>query len=193
MEQMTEMVKNPYGSRKTDSSKWGQRDDENLIKAYYQFLHPRRTLDQFYYHMLENSGTTDKGQVIQTWLHRQHQSKTYVMMADQLWLWIINDSESNDFHITFIELTGISDTVVTSFAEPWGEFRETDSFDVLGRFIEYMKREDRSPVKSGHDLAMEIVKHCLNAYHTCTPPGVKFHDVFESFINSVVSNPLYYT
>lgn len=193
---------NMYGLRKTYASKSDQSDDESLIKAYYESLHPRRTLDQFYYYMLENTETRDKSQVIQSWAERQHQShgrptlnmqESYVMMADQLWLWIINDSENNDFHIIFIELTGISDTVVTSFAEPWGESRERDSFDVLGRFIEHMKRKDRPPVKSGHDLAMKIVKHCLNAFNTCNPPGLKLHDVFESSINFAVSNPLCYT
>jgi hypothetical protein len=188
--------RNRYAYRKIEAPKSDQSDDESLIKAYYESLHPRRTLDQFYYYMLENTETRDKSQVIQSWTEHQHQSHgrpvlntqgSYVMMADQLWLWIIDDSKSNDFHITFIELTRISDTVVTSFAEPWGESRERDSFDVLGRFIEHMKCKKRSPVKSGHDLAMKIVKHCLNAYNTCNPPGLKFHDIFESSINFAVS------
>jgi hypothetical protein len=202
---MTEIIqpkKNMYPPGNTEASKLNQRDDENLIKGYREFLHPRRTLDQFYYYMLEDTEKRDENQVIQRWAKGQYQpdgrpglgmqkvpSETHVMMADQLWLWIINDSESNDFHITLIELTGISDTVVTSFAQPWGESRESNSFDVLGRFIKYMTGKDRSPVESCHGLATKIVKHCLNAYNRCNPPGVDFQNVFEEAINSAVSNP----
>src|SRR5271156_1386236 len=159
---MTEIImqarlkKNMYPPRNTEASKLDQHDDENLIKGYYEFLHPRRTLDQFYYYMLEDTRMRDENQVIQRWADGRYQPNErpglgmqkvpHVMMADQLWLWIIDDSESNDFHITFIELTGISDTVVTSFAQPWGESRESNSFDVLGRFIKYMTGKDRSPV-----------------------------------------------
>lgn len=92
--------------------------------------------------------------------------------------------------LPFVVLTGLSDTVVTSFAETWGEWHEKDSFDVLERFIDYMKRKDRSPVRSGHDLAVKIVKHCMNAYNECNPPGLKFHDAFESSINQAVSKIL---
>jgi hypothetical protein len=208
---MTEIINpknNTYPPRNTAASKLDQRDDENLIKGYREFLHPRRTLDQFYYYMLEDTEERDENQVIQRWANGQYQpdrrpglgmqkapsrpryaeGPTHVMMADQLWLWILNDSESNDFHITLIELTGISDTVVTSFAQPWGESRESNSFDVLGRFIKYMTGKDRSPVESRHDLAMKIVRHCLNAYNRCNPPGVDFQNVFEEAINSAVSN-----
>lgn len=109
-----------YPSRNTEASKLEQSDDVNLIKGYHEFLHPRRTLDQFYYHMLENTEERDENQVIQRWVDGRYQTdrrpgldmqkvpsetETYVMMADQLWLWIVNDSESNGFHITFTELT----------------------------------------------------------------------------------------
>jgi hypothetical protein len=184
--------RNMYPSRNTEASKPEQSDDVSLIEGYYEFLHPRRTLDQFYYHMLENTETRDESQVIQRWVGGKYQkvpSETYVLMADQLWLWIVNDSESNDFHIAFIELTGISDTVVTSFAEPWGESRESNHFDVLRRFTEYINSKDRSPVKSAHDLVTKIVRHCLNAYNWCNPPGVDFQNIFEEAINSAVSDP----
>src|SRR6266536_3870270 len=177
--------------------------DESLIEAYYESLHPRRTLDQFYYYMLEDTEMRDKTQVIYHWAERQRQlhghsgqgmqkvgPNMHVMMVDQLWLWIIDESENHGFHTSFIVLTGISDTVVNSFAETWGESHEKDSFDVLETFIDYMKRKDRSPVRSGHDLAVKIIKHCLNAYNMCSPPGLKFHDAFESSINQAVSKSL---
>jgi hypothetical protein len=94
----------------------------------------------------------------------------------------------NAFHSNFLSpLTVLSDTVVTGFAETWGEWHERGSFDVLERFINYMKRKDRPPIRSGHDLAVEITKHCVNAFNVCNPPGMKFHDAFESSINQAVS------
>jgi hypothetical protein len=87
----------------TDPDQWY---DENLIDAYYESLHPRRTLDQFYYYMLEDTEMRDNTQVVHRWAERQHRRHLnsglgtqkphpviHVMMADQLWLWIIDDSE----------------------------------------------------------------------------------------------------
>jgi hypothetical protein len=94
------------------TTKPDQRYDENLIDAYYESLHPRRTLDQFYYYMLEDTEMRDNSQVVHRWAERQHERQhqqhlhsglgtqkarlnMHVMMVDQLWLWIIDDREGH--------------------------------------------------------------------------------------------------
>lgn len=65
--------------------------DQALIKGYLNHkLHVRRTLDQFYYSML-NTWKRDGDQVV----YRYARSKgalerdVKILMVDQLWLWVI--------------------------------------------------------------------------------------------------------
>ena len=72
-----------------------ESEDVTLIRAYLnhdQPLHIRRTLDQFYYYMLEDTARRDKVQVVDRWARRElNDQDPKVLMVDQLWLWIIND------------------------------------------------------------------------------------------------------
>jgi len=94
--------------------------DEKLLKEYLSAipaLHPRRTLDQSYYWTLEDSSGRDRDQVVyratapSPGLHykfRKHGNhprydqcsenvlKTpRLVMVDQLWMWILDDSKSS--------------------------------------------------------------------------------------------------
>ena len=68
--------------------------DEKLIYAYLldaSPLHPRRTLDQFYY----SAGDTekrDKDQVVYRYCLR-HKIEPKLFMVDQLWLWILGKGD----------------------------------------------------------------------------------------------------
>ena len=82
--------------------------DEALIKGYLKHnLHVRRTLDQFYYSMLDTSkrdgdqvvyrhakytSKRDGDQVVYRHVifERALDSKIKILMVDQLWLWVIN-------------------------------------------------------------------------------------------------------
>ena len=58
-------------------------------------LHIRRTLDQSYFLTLDDTGVRDKDQVVYrgTRLGKSfHSHNTRVVMVDQLWLWILDDS-----------------------------------------------------------------------------------------------------
>lgn len=64
--------------------------DSVLIHAYLEDpprLHPRRTLDQFYYHGIDTS-VRDTDQVVYRYCERNNVERK-VFMVDQLWLWII--------------------------------------------------------------------------------------------------------
>lgn len=57
-------------------------------------LHPRRTLDQSYYVKLESTETRDADQVVYrgTKAEREINRNTRVIMVDQLWLYILDES-----------------------------------------------------------------------------------------------------
>jgi hypothetical protein len=64
-------------------------------------LHPRRTLDQFYYSSLRNTSTRDSDQTISKWTglgveqggrQRAH-SSSRLIMVNQLWCWVLDESK----------------------------------------------------------------------------------------------------
>jgi hypothetical protein len=64
--------------------------DSLLISAYLDStprLHPRRTLDQYFYHGIDTSAR-DTDQVVYRYCERNDVERK-VFMVDQLWLWII--------------------------------------------------------------------------------------------------------
>ena len=57
-------------------------------------VHVRRTLDQFQYYMTDNTDDRDSDQVISRYFGRRYPGTDKpVMMIDQLWLWILDDSK----------------------------------------------------------------------------------------------------
>jgi hypothetical protein len=74
-------------------------DDEELLRQNLHKdppLHVRRTLDQYYFSTLEETSARDKDQVVyrETQYGQGIQSRARVVMVDQLWLWILDDSMS---------------------------------------------------------------------------------------------------
>ena len=59
----------------------------SYLQAEYP-LHPRRTLDQFYYNPLDTQ-QRDDDQVV--YRYTRSISEPKMMMVDQLWLWLLND------------------------------------------------------------------------------------------------------
>jgi hypothetical protein len=88
--------------------------EEQLLSEYLHAkppLHPRRTLDQSYYGALKSTGTRDRDQVVYratapeahehdpNWESCQQckedaRKVSRLIMVDQLWLWILDDSTS---------------------------------------------------------------------------------------------------
>jgi hypothetical protein len=72
--------------------------DELLVHAYLNVpnqppLHPRRTLDQYYYHGIDTT-VRDTDQVVYRYCKR-HRHEPKVFMVDQLWLWVLGKGESS--------------------------------------------------------------------------------------------------
>lgn len=59
-------------------------------------LHVRRSLDQYQYHVLSNTKRQDKDQLVSRLFDRKKLSgQPVVMVVDQLWLWVLQDSKSD--------------------------------------------------------------------------------------------------
>lgn len=62
-------------------------------------MHPRRTLDQYYFSTLKDTTPRDKDQVVYRETktkpgENKHNHDPSIVMVDQLWLWILDDSVS---------------------------------------------------------------------------------------------------
>jgi hypothetical protein len=70
--------------------------DDLLIEAYLNAqpcLHPRRTLDQFFYHSIDTS-ERDQDQVVYRYCKRRRLEEK-IFMVDQLWLWIVGKGSAS--------------------------------------------------------------------------------------------------
>jgi hypothetical protein len=62
-------------------------------------MHPRRTLDQYYFSTLKDTTSRDKDQVVYRGTKKEKsdwEHEPRIVMVDQLWLWILDDSKSMD-------------------------------------------------------------------------------------------------
>ena len=68
--------------------------DEKLLRSYLFGelpIHIRRTLDQSYYHTLQNTESRDRDQVVYRYTGKVLGFKNpLLMMVDQLWLWVVD-------------------------------------------------------------------------------------------------------
>jgi len=72
--------------------------DERLLRDYVKAdppLHIRRTLDQYYFVSLDDTNQRDKDQVVYrgTLDKEKNRVQSRIVMVDQLWLWILDDSK----------------------------------------------------------------------------------------------------
>jgi hypothetical protein len=64
-------------------------------------LHPRRTLDQFYYSSLSDTAGRDRDQTISKWTgdnvgeegRSEAVNSSLLIMVDQLWCWVLDESK----------------------------------------------------------------------------------------------------
>ncbi|CAJ2504127.1 Uu.00g115210.m01.CDS01 [Anthostomella pinea] len=144
--------------------------DSLLVNAYLNStppLHPRRTLDQFFYHGIDTSAR-DTDQVVYRYCKR-HSIETKVFMVDQLWLWIIG-----------------KDLVITCFPQRWDQPKH-DPLNVLDGIIEETNAKTRPPIESVYDLAMLITSRCSGMFdrHRLDDQNYQFLDMFENSIGVV--------
>jgi hypothetical protein len=75
---------------------------ENIFRS--PPLHARRTLDQSYYSQLEDTEKRDEDQVIchSTMAGENAYKTTRVIMVDQLWLYVLDDSKCTAFSFSIL-------------------------------------------------------------------------------------------
>ncbi|KAH9994522.1 hypothetical protein F4779DRAFT_218338 [Xylariaceae sp. FL0662B] len=144
--------------------------DALLVKAYLNNtppLHPRRTLDQYFYHGIDTSAR-DTDQVVYRYCKR-HKVEAKLFMVDQLWLWIIG-----------------KDLIITCFPQRWDQPKQ-DPLNVLDGIIEETNAKTRPPIQSVYDLAMLITSRCSGMFdrHRLDNQDFQFLDMFESSIGLV--------
>lgn len=90
---MTETIRKAWTNEKLPDN---PSRDELLVHAYKDSLHPRRTLDQFFYHGIETD-QRDSDQVVWRFCKKYRKDEPKLFMVDQLWLWIVGGGQ---FQIT---------------------------------------------------------------------------------------------
>ncbi|XDG07332.1 hypothetical protein ABKA04_006947 [Annulohypoxylon sp. FPYF3050] len=154
--------------------------EECLITEYLHKsppLHPRRTLDQFYYSSLRSTKTRDRDQVVYraTCLapphqgclvnvsrrkchtcQRESQKVPRLIMVDQLWLWVLDDK-----------------TIITSFPRRWGKIRP-DSSDVHEAIRRRLKEAGNSDINSAYDIALMVIDECSRLHEKAYKQAAAF-------------------
>ncbi|RYN91333.1 hypothetical protein AA0119_g10561 [Alternaria tenuissima] len=135
-------------------------------------LHIRRSLDQYHYHALSDTGNRDNDQLVSRMFDKdrddQLKGPRVLMVVDQLWLWVLKDN-----------------TIFTSFTRRWskGDFNDyaNDTTDVFENIT-----LDRSLMKTSHDLAGKIIYKCLTSCldsGTNTLPNLKFLEFYSTEVD----------
>ncbi len=150
----------------------GSPRDIMLTKGYLcntRPLHPRRTLDQFFYHGIDTA-IRDSDQVVYRYCQR-HDIEKKVFMVDQLWLFVLS-----------------KDLVITCFPQRWDQ-PNRDPLNVLDGIIEETNAKTRPPIQSVYDLAMLITNRCSGMFdrYRLADQDYQFLDMFESSIGLVTN------
>lgn len=141
-------------------------------------LHIRRTLDQYYYYMLSDTGQRDSDQVVTRWARNYLKIRDHnILMVDQLWLWVVAGDQDK----------GILPNVVTCFPERHGV--ESGPLDDLRRNImgsNMGNRQSILPIQTTADLVSRIVSTCSDVFSWSQKEElVRFLHFFEATVGKV--------
>jgi hypothetical protein len=207
------------------------------LSADRPLLHPRRTLDQSYYWTLKSTQKRDRDQVVYRgtapvpehmhhWCEKEKLKKNQqdknivceqckedirkvprVVMVDQLWMWILDESEfalldlmdpfstnswCENFKQLLVKLANFkfSDTIITSFPRRWGR-NKPDPSAVHKSLRIRLKAARKDEVRSVYDLALIIVEQCSRVFFDrakTTDRQPQVIDLFANAIGRVVSS-----
>ncbi|ETS77218.1 hypothetical protein PFICI_11092 [Pestalotiopsis fici W106-1] len=148
--------------------------DMLLLEAYLNnkpSLHPRRTLDQFFYRGIDTSAR-DRDQVVYRYCEA-HGHERKVFMVDQLWVLVLN-----------------KDLIITCFPERWDLRSQKDPLGVLDGIVGEMNAKTRPPVRSVYHLAILVSGRCSGMFsrHRADDQDYQFLDMFESSVGRVTED-----
>ncbi|KAK4204602.1 hypothetical protein QBC40DRAFT_272606 [Triangularia verruculosa] len=168
----------PLGSYLWQASKLYQLIDEaadwRLITNHLYTpspLHPRRTLEQYYYWTADDTTHRDRQQVVYraTQMRSDPEAIPRVVMVDQLWLWILDEN-----------------TILSAFPRRWGR-NKPDPSAVHRAIRDHLGAIDHTQITSIYDLALIIIDECSKVFFDRTKPDLRPEvvDMFGSAISSI--------
>ncbi|KAL6404422.1 hypothetical protein AUP68_13814 [Ilyonectria robusta] len=145
---------------------------QKLLMAYLEAEHPihiRRTLDQYYYHALDETAQRDDDQTVMRYLRQRKIQPGIITMVDQLWLWVIR--EGTEQPGTVISCFPYVDT--SSIGSPGRRWHLPDPLTN----VKLHMRDHPSAVQSASDLASLITAKCsrLCLDMSNTPRLLEYH------------------
>ncbi|KAL2802291.1 hypothetical protein BJX63DRAFT_426163 [Aspergillus granulosus] len=139
-------------------------------------LHPRRTLDQYFYYTLNNTSRRNQDQVVARYGRREGKKQPIVLMVDQLWLWRLDN------------------VVVSCFPQrrECGK-DDPDRYDTTDIFENILSSLAKSPINipgknRPMNLILRIIRECSSTFFDPTKnldDDFKFLDIFNNSINRV--------
>ncbi|KAF1942382.1 hypothetical protein EJ02DRAFT_345695 [Clathrospora elynae] len=197
----------------SDDSDSGSPDDleeeeKALVKSYLHSppaLHIRRTLDQYYYHMLENTKERDIDQVVSRWsLAVKSETRHNILMVDQLWLWTtlqnpltpsITDSrvgvrtQGGQGHDNqeIPQEDSRERYVISCFPSRTGTGHLShQTIDDLRLLVLDPNRRKRDPIRKPEDLISRILETCCSVFDRLQDAEMlRFFQMFEDSIGSI--------
>ncbi|KAI1206968.1 uncharacterized protein F4807DRAFT_209818 [Annulohypoxylon truncatum] len=153
-------------------------------KMYWMYLdqqhplHPRRTLDQYYYHTLDDTSDRDGDQTASRYYNRKQQGvdnkiKEVLTMVDQLWMWVLPPCG---------QLPG---TVITAFPQRSNRIVTDRPKRTTALIDNIMSTCSNMPPRHGYDLARIIAAECGRIYLDRTSrrdDSIQFYDIYSSSI-----------
>lgn len=173
---------------------------QKLLAAYRDNDHPlhvRRTLDQYFYHMLQNTRSRDTDQVISRFQSKHDLKPAILTMVDQLWLWVVSgvDDDIDESDREPSCFTGKC-TVITCFPQVTPKSDNIDFPDCRGL------TDVLTSIKAGLGYGSDLDPSHLVSLIISTCSGslmdqsshlvfgqtlVRFSDAYESTIKAAVS------
>lgn len=148
-------------------------------------LHPRRSLDQYFYPNLNDTSSRDKDQVVWRSTEKALGGPTMIMV-DQLWLWVIK-----------IPSSGAAKTaILTCFPEKEedptprnGVESDTDLYQAI--LNELQSDEVNNMLQTHQDIGADvtsiIIERAMNKMLTYKDPSLDFLAIFRDAIGQAVS------
>ncbi|KAF2001481.1 hypothetical protein P154DRAFT_575199 [Amniculicola lignicola CBS 123094] len=158
--------------------------EQALIRAYMHdppALQLRRTLDQYYYHMLKDTKLRDDDQVVSRWAKKNQMSDYNLIMVDQLWLWTTALENPYEEMKAYPEKPRY---VITSFS---GRFSAGPrDYDDLRSMVLSARLHASRPIGSPQDLVSRVLGTFFNIWDQGEEhEKLQFLQIFETSVATI--------
>ncbi|KAI1382956.1 ankyrin repeat-containing domain protein [Hypoxylon trugodes] len=167
-----EEIERSQGANGTEKMYWMYLDEQHP-------LHPRRTLDQYYYHTLDDTSERDSDQTAARYYKAREKQfknndiKEVLTMVDQLWMWVLPRCGKAPC------------TVITAFPQRSNRITRGRPKRTTGLIDNILSTCSKIPPRHGHDLAHVIAAECGRIYLDRTShrdDSIQFYDIYSTSI-----------